>query len=90
MLAHDVMGEMVLAERFISPCKHHTHTVFEAVTRISRVLAFVKDTNLVHQVVYPNVSHIKVTTSNLFHHLGCHINMPSMALWDSLAGTSSA
>ena len=51
---------MVLAERFISLCKHHTHTVFEAIPRISRVLAFVKDTNLVYPVVYPNVSHIIV------------------------------
>ena len=60
MLAHDVRGFVVLAERFISLCKHHTHTVFEAMLRISRVLAFVKNTNLVYPVVYPNVSHIIV------------------------------
>ncbi len=28
---------MVLAERFIPLCKHHTHTVFEAISGISRI-----------------------------------------------------
>ena len=42
-----------------SLCIYHTHNVFEAVHRISRVLTFVKDTNLVYPVVYSNVSHIQ-------------------------------
>ena len=44
-------------EVFEAHLKHDAHTVFEAMPRISRVLAFVKNTNLVYLVVYPNVSH---------------------------------
>ena len=49
---------MVPAERFSSLCKHHSHTVIEAMARISCDKTCVKDMNLVYPVVYPNVSHM--------------------------------
>jgi hypothetical protein len=49
---------MVPAESEGSLCKHHSHTVIEAMPRISCDKTCVKDMNLVYPVVYPNVSHM--------------------------------
>ena len=38
----------------VSPCKHHTYTVFEAILRISSVTEHVKCITLVYPVVYPH------------------------------------
>ena len=48
---------MVLAESESSLCKHHTHTVFEAIHTISCTDTLVKDKKMVYPVVYPDVSH---------------------------------
>ena len=52
------MGKNGAGGELVSPCKHHTYTVFEAMLRISLVMQHVKCIVLVYPAVYPNAYHM--------------------------------